>query len=65
MNAWQCILPDVRVKGFKKSCISNAVDVIDDNMLWKSSEQDRNVRNECEGDEGTDCEGGDSDNGYR
>jgi hypothetical protein len=50
----------VTVKGFKKCCISNAVDRTDDDMLWIGSEEDRNVRSECEEDEGTDC--GDSDN---
>jgi hypothetical protein len=40
--------------GFKKCCISNAVDEADNNML-------RNVRSECKEDEGTNCEDGDSD----
>jgi len=48
------------VKGFKKCCISSAVDGTDD-MLWKGSEEDRNARSECEEDEGTGCEEGDSD----
>jgi len=30
-------------------------------MLWNGSEEDGNVRHECEKDEGTDCEEGDSD----
>jgi hypothetical protein len=46
--------------GFKKCCISNAVDETDDDMLWTGSEEDGNVRRECEEDEGTDCEVGDS-----
>ena len=33
-----------------------------DDMLWNGSEEDGNVRSECEEDEGTDCEDGDSDN---
>jgi hypothetical protein len=33
----------VTVKGFKKCCISNAVDGTDD-MLWNGSEEDGNVR---------------------
>jgi len=45
------------VKGFQKCCISSAVDETDDDMLWNGSE-DGNVRSECEGDEGTDCEDG-------
>ena len=48
------------MKGFKKCCISNAVDETDD-MLWNGSEEDGNVSSECEQDEGTDCEDGDSD----
>jgi hypothetical protein len=29
-------------------------------MLWNDSEEDGDVRSECEEDEGTDCEDGDS-----
>jgi len=57
--AWKCISPEVTVKVFKKSCVSSAVDEIDD-MLWNDSEEDGNVRSGCEEDEGTDCENGDS-----
>ena len=53
--AWQCISPEVTVKGFKKCCM----DGTDYSMLWNG--MDRDVRGECEGDEGTDCEDGDSD----
>jgi hypothetical protein len=49
------------VKCVKKCCISNAVDGTDDNMLWRSIKEDGNARSECEEDEGTDYEGGDSD----
>ena len=52
------------VKGFQKCCISNAMDGTDDDMLWNSSEEEGNVRNECEEDEGTDCEDGDSDSDW-
>ena len=58
--AWQCISPEVVVKGFKKCCVSSAVDEMDDDMLWNGSKEDGNVRSECEEDEGTDCENGDS-----
>jgi len=51
IRAWWCILT---VKGFKKCCISNAVDGTGDDMLWSGSEEDGNVRSECEEDEGTD-----------
>jgi len=58
--AWQCISPEVMVKGSKKCCVSSALDENDDEMLWNGSEEDGNVRSECEEDEGTDCENGDS-----
>ena len=55
------MLLEVIVKGCKKCCISSALDGTDGDMLWNGSEEDRNVRNECEEDEDTDCEDGDSD----
>ena len=58
---WKNISPALNVKGFKKCCISNAVDGNDDDMLWNGSEEEGNVRSECEDDEGTDCEDGGSD----
>ena len=48
------------LKGFKKCCISKAVDGTDDDMLWSGSEEGGNGRRECEEDEGTDCGDGDS-----
>jgi len=48
------------VKGFKKSCISDAMNEIGD-VLWNGSEEDGNARSERVEDEGTDCAGGDSD----
>jgi hypothetical protein len=30
-------------------------------MMWNDGEEDGDVRSECEADEGTDCDGGDSD----
>ena len=59
ITAWQCISPGVTVKGVKKCWISSAVDETDD-MLWNGSEEDGNVDSECEEDEGTDCEDGES-----
>jgi hypothetical protein len=41
--AWQHISPEVTVKGFKKCCTSNAMDMTDD-MLLNDSEEDGNVR---------------------
>jgi hypothetical protein len=48
-------------KGFKKRCTSSAVDGTNVDILRNDSEEDGNVRNECEEDEGTDCEHGASD----
>ena len=42
-------------------CISSALYGTDDDMLWNGNEEAGNVRSECEGDEGTDFENGDSD----
>ena len=58
--AWQRISPEVTVKSFKKFCISTAVDETD-NMFWNGGKEDGNVKNECEEDESTDCEDGQSD----
>ena len=58
--AWQHILPEVSVEGFKKCCISSAVDEIHDGMVWYGSEKDGKVWSESEEDEGTDCEDWDS-----
>jgi len=49
------------MKDFKKCCISSAVDETDDDMLWNGSKEGGNVWGECEEDEGTACECGDSD----
>ena len=59
--AWQCIIPEVTVKGCKKCCISNVIYGTDDDIFWMGSEEDVTVRHECEEDEGTDCEDEDSD----
>jgi hypothetical protein len=48
------------LKGFKKCCIFNEADKTDD-IPWNGSEEDWKFRSECEEDEGTDCEDGDSD----
>jgi hypothetical protein len=41
----------------KKSCISNVVDgTDDDDMLWDDSEEEGNVRSECEEDEDGDSD---------
>jgi hypothetical protein len=49
------------VKSVKSCCISSAMDGTDDDMLWNGSKERGNVRSECEENEGTDCEDGDSD----
>ena len=61
ITAWHHISQEVTVKGFKKCCMSSVVDGTDGDMLWNGSEEGGNVRGECEEDEGTDCEDGDSD----
>jgi hypothetical protein len=48
------------VKCFKKCCTCSAINETDGDMLSNGSEEERNVRSECEEDEGTDCEDGDS-----
>jgi len=53
---WQRISLKVAVKGFKKSCIFSAMDEANNDMLWSNSEEDGSVRNECEEDEGPDCD---------
>jgi hypothetical protein len=54
--AWQRISPAYTAKGFQKCSMSIAWDETDDDTLWKDSEEDGNVRCECEGDEDTECE---------
>jgi hypothetical protein len=46
----------VTVKCVKKSCISNVVDGTDDGMLWEGSEEEVNVRSECDEDEDGDSD---------
>jgi hypothetical protein len=60
----QFISPEVTVKGFNKCCISNTVDETDD-KLWNGSKEDGNITRECEEDEGTECEDGDSDTNWQ
>ena len=54
--AWQHILPEVSVNGFK--CISAAVGGIDALMLWNDGKENGDEEEE---DEGTDCKDVDSD----
>ena len=58
--ALKCTSPEETVKGFRKCCISNAVDGTADDMLWNGSEEDGGVRSVCEEDEGTDYVDGDT-----
>jgi hypothetical protein len=51
--AWQCISPEMTVKGCKKCCMSSAVDETDDDVLWNGSEEVGNVRSEREEEEDT------------
>jgi hypothetical protein len=53
VKAWQHISADIIVQGFKKCCFSNAEDgTDDDDTLWNGSEEGRDVRSECEEDDG-------------
>jgi hypothetical protein len=47
ITAWQHIALEVTVKGFKKCHIFTAVDGTDDDVLWKGSEEDGDVKREC------------------
>jgi hypothetical protein len=47
-------------EGLKQCCLSSAMDGTDD-ILWNVGEEDGNVSIECEEDEGTDCEDGETD----
>ena len=49
------------MKGFKKCCISNAVDKTDNDVLWNDSEEDGDVRSLLEEEEGTDSDDGVTD----
>jgi hypothetical protein len=60
-NSIAAHLPEVTGKGFKICYISNSVDVTDDDVMRGDHEEDGNIGSECELDEGTDCEDGDSD----
>jgi hypothetical protein len=48
ITAWQHRPPLFTVKGFKKCCVSNALDGTDDGMFWDDREEDGNVRSECQ-----------------
>jgi hypothetical protein len=61
LTARQRISPEVIVKGFKKCCISNAMDGSEDDVLWSDSEEDGNFSSDGEKEEVTECEDGDSD----
>ena len=53
------------MKGFQKCCISSAMDGTEDDKLWNGSKEYGDIRRECEEDEGTNCEGGDSDTDWQ
>ena len=59
MMAWQHISQEV--KGFKKYCVSSALDETDNDMSWNGFEEDGCVRCECEEDKDTDYEYSNSD----
>jgi hypothetical protein len=41
--------------------VTSAVHETDNDILWNGSAEDGNVRSECQEDEGTECDDGDSD----
>jgi len=41
---WQHISPEVIVMGFKKCCISSAMDGNDNDILWHDGEEDGDVK---------------------
>ena len=45
--AWQCISPEVTVRGCKK-CVYPVQWMRHNDMLWNDSEEDWNIRSECE-----------------
>jgi len=51
ITVWKHNPPQVTVKGFKKCCVSNALDGTDDDMFWNEREEDGNVRSEHEEEE--------------
>jgi hypothetical protein len=50
ITTWQHVSPELTVRGFKKSCLSSAVDGTKDDtrLLWNDSEKDGNVRSDSE-----------------
>jgi len=40
ITAWQCISPEVTVKGVTECCMSNVVDGTDGEVLWNGSAED-------------------------
>ena len=38
--ARQCISPEIIMKGFKRCCVSSALEETDDDLLWNGSEED-------------------------
>jgi hypothetical protein len=47
IREWHCISLKVTVKGFKKCCMSIAMDGTDNDMMWNGSEKDGDIRSEC------------------
>jgi len=57
VTAWQCISPELTVKGFKKCCISKAVDETDE--MWNDT-QDGDDRSGYKDEISTNCADGDN-----
>jgi hypothetical protein len=54
VTAWQYISSEVSVNGFKRCCVSSALNETDDDMLWNGSEEVENVGSKREEVEGID-----------
>jgi hypothetical protein len=39
--AWKAILESIIVRSFKKCCISNALDISEDDILWEDNGEDK------------------------
>ena len=63
-TALQHISPEIIVKGLRQCCISNTMDVTDENSCGMTVKMMGNVRSQFTEDEGTGCEDGNNDNDW-
>jgi len=55
-NGMEPLLRGSNANGFKKCCISTAIDETDGDMWRNGCDEDADVSSECEEEEGADCE---------